>query len=102
MGQVVTFDQDESVRADTTPEVLAKRAFLRPGRHRDGGQRFADERRRGRGRRHEPGARERLGIKPLAAFRAYSVAGVAPEVMGIGPIEAIPKALARANPRSTR
>ena len=34
-----------------------------------------------------------LGIKPLAIFRSFAVAGVAPDVMGIGPIAAIPKAL---------
>ncbi|HAE43506.1 MAG TPA: acetyl-CoA C-acyltransferase, partial [Clostridiales bacterium] len=34
-----------------------------------------------------------LGIKPIARFIGFSVAGVAPEVMGIGPIEAIPKVL---------
>lgn len=32
-------------------------------------------------------------LKPLARFCGYSVAGVAPEVMGIGPIEAIPRCL---------
>jgi len=34
-----------------------------------------------------------LELKPLAVFRSFAVAGVAPELMGIGPIEAIPKAL---------
>ncbi|MCT4632390.1 MAG: acetyl-CoA C-acyltransferase [Firmicutes bacterium] len=34
-----------------------------------------------------------LGIKPIAKFLSYAVAGVAPEIMGIGPIRAIPKAL---------
>jgi acetyl-CoA acyltransferase len=34
-----------------------------------------------------------LGIKPLARFVAYGVGGVPPEVMGIGPVAAIPKAL---------
>ena len=34
-----------------------------------------------------------LGLKPLGKFRSFAVAGVPPEVMGIGPIEAIPKAL---------
>lgn len=34
-----------------------------------------------------------LGIKPIARFLSYAVAGVAPEIMGIGPIKAIPKAL---------
>ena len=33
------------------------------------------------------------GMKPLAKFRSFAVAGVPPEVMGIGPIGAIPKAL---------
>lgn len=35
----------------------------------------------------------RLGLKPLARFVAFAVAGVPPELMGIGPIVAIPKAL---------
>lgn len=38
-----------------------------------------------------------LGIKPIARFIGFSVAGVAPEVMGIGPIEAIPKVLKLTN-----
>ncbi|MFC6333597.1 acetyl-CoA C-acyltransferase [Paenibacillus septentrionalis] len=37
-----------------------------------------------------------LGLKPLAAFRHYAVAGVAPEVMGIGPIKAIPLLMKKA------
>ena len=37
-------------------------------------------------------ARE-LGLKPLARFVAYATAGVSPDVMGIGPVFAIPKAL---------
>lgn len=39
---------------------------------------------------------ERLNVQPLAAFRAYAVAGLQPEVMGLGPIEAVPKALKQA------
>jgi acetyl-CoA acyltransferase len=34
-----------------------------------------------------------LGLAPMAIFRSFAVAGVPPDVMGIGPIEAIPKAL---------
>jgi acetyl-CoA acyltransferase len=34
-----------------------------------------------------------LGLKPLGRLVAYAVAGVPPEIMGIGPVEAIPKAL---------
>ncbi|HXV74787.1 MAG TPA: acetyl-CoA C-acyltransferase, partial [Candidatus Polarisedimenticolaceae bacterium] len=33
--------------------------------------------------------------EPLARFRGYAVAGVPPEIMGIGPVEAVPKLLAR-------
>src|SRR5260370_17844749 len=34
-----------------------------------------------------------LGLKPLARFVAYATAGVLPEEFGIGPVQAIPKAL---------
>ena len=39
---------------------------------------------------------KQFNLKPLARFAGYSVAGVPPEIMGIGPIEAIPKALKQA------
>ena len=38
-----------------------------------------------------------LNVKPIARMVSYAVAGVDPRVMGIGPIEAIPKALKKAN-----
>ncbi|WP_028311694.1 acetyl-CoA C-acyltransferase [Derxia gummosa] len=41
-------------------------------------------------------ALKRSGLQPIARFVAHAVAGVPPEVMGIGPVEAIPRALARA------
>ncbi len=37
-----------------------------------------------------------LGLEPMARYVSYQVAGVAPEMMGIGPVEAIPKALSKA------
>ena len=37
-----------------------------------------------------------LGVKPLARFVSFATAGVAPDVMGVGPIKAVPKALAKA------
>jgi len=40
-------------------------------------------------------ARE-LGLTPLARFVTFAVAGVAPDIMGVGPIKAVPKALAKA------
>lgn len=39
---------------------------------------------------------EALGLKPLARFVSFAVAGVEPDVMGIGPVKAVPKALQRA------
>jgi acetyl-CoA acyltransferase len=40
-----------------------------------------------------------LGFRPLARFLSFAAAGVAPEIMGIGPVKAIPKALDRAGLR---
>ena len=37
-----------------------------------------------------------LGLEPLARFVTFAVAGVPPEIMGIGPMEAIPRALKQA------
>ena len=39
---------------------------------------------------------DELGLKPMARYRGFAVAGVGPEIMGIGPVEAIPKALKQA------
>jgi acetyl-CoA C-acetyltransferase len=39
---------------------------------------------------------EKLGLKPLGIFRGFAVAGCEPDEMGIGPVFAIPKLLARA------
>ena len=39
----------------------------------------------------------KLGLPILARFRSYAVAGVPPEIMGIGPAFAIPMALNKAN-----
>ena len=38
---------------------------------------------------------EELGLEPLARFVGFAVAGVRPEIMGVGPIKAVPKALER-------
>lgn len=90
----VFFDTDEGVRTDTTPEALAK---LKPG-FKAGGTVTA-----GNTSQMSDGAaavalmsRERanqLGLKPLATFRSFALAGVEPELMGVGPVKAIPKAL---------
>ncbi|WP_028596311.1 acetyl-CoA C-acyltransferase [Paenibacillus assamensis] len=92
--KVVHFEMDEGVRTDTSVEGLAK---LKPSFAAKGSVTA------GNASQMSDGAaaavlmtRERaeaLGLKPLAAFRSFALAGVDPEVMGIGPIEAIPKAL---------
>jgi len=89
-----TFDADEGPRADTTPAGLAK---LRPVFHARGSVTA------GNSSQTSDGAagvvvmsRERaseLGIKPLARFVSYAVGGVPPEIMGMGPVVAVPKAL---------
>lgn len=89
-----TFSQDEGVRVETTMEVLGK---LRPAFNVKGSVTA------GNSSQMSDGAAAVLlmdkekalaeGLKPLAKFHAYAVAGVPPEVMGIGPIAAIPKAL---------
>ncbi len=89
-----TFDTDECVRFDTSMERLAR---LRP-LFRGGGSVTA-----GNSCPMNDAAaavvvmsREKandLGLKPLAVFRSFGVGGVDPEVMGIGPVVAVPKAL---------
>jgi acetyl-CoA acyltransferase len=44
-------------------------------------------------------ALKKYGVKPMARFAGFSVAGVPPEIMGIGPIKAIPKVLAQSGIR---
>ncbi len=88
---------DEGVRADTSIEALAK---LRPV-FKEGGTVTA-----GNSSQTNDGASilmvmsrakaEELGVKPLARFISYAVGGVRPEIMGVGPIAAIPKVLGRA------
>ena len=88
------FDTDEGVRPGTTVETLGK---LRPAFNVKGSVTAGNASQTSDGAaavlvmdREEA---EAQGLKPLAKFLGFAVAGVAPEVMGIGPIEAIPKAL---------
>jgi len=96
-------DSDEGPRADTSLEGLAKlRTVFRNGKA--GGSVTA-----GNSSQMSDGAGAVLlaseqaikdyGLTPLARFVSFAVAGVRPEVMGIGPIAAIPKALTRAGLR---
>ncbi len=89
-----TVARDEGPRANTTVEALAKlRApFKTGGRSTAGNSSQMSDGAAGVIIMSAEKAKE-LGIKPLARYVAYAVAGVPPEVMGIGPIAAIPKAL---------
>jgi acetyl-CoA acyltransferase len=95
--ETLHFTRDELVRADTTAEGLAKLkpAFKTNGTvtagnaspYSDGAAALVLMRRTNA---------DALGLKPLARFVSFAVAGVDPDIMGVGPIKAVPKALARA------
>ena len=87
-------DSDEGPRHDTSAEVLAK---LRTVFKRDGSVTAGNSSQMSDGAAAVMLASEQAikdyGLTPLARFVGFAVAGVPPEVMGIGPKEAIPKAL---------
>ncbi|HVR40557.1 MAG TPA: thiolase family protein [Thermoanaerobaculia bacterium] len=92
--QRFTFDKDEGPRADTNEAALAK---LKPVFHAKGVVTA------GNSSQTSDGAAavvvmsrkraDELGLKPLARFVSFAVGGVPPEIMGMGPIVAVPKAL---------
>lgn len=94
--QVVTIAHDTCNRAGTSYESLAKLAPVR------GADQFITA---GNASQLSDGASacvlmerkeaERLGLQPLGAFRGMAVAGCEPDEMGIGPVFAVPKLLAR-------
>jgi acetyl-CoA acyltransferase len=88
------FEKDEGPRADTSLEALAK---LKPVFHATGTATAGNSSQTSDGAAmalvmSDTKARE-LGLKPMARFASFAVAGVPPEVMGMGPVRAIPKAL---------
>ena len=89
-----TFAVDECPRSDVSLEALAK---LRPVFHVRGTVTAGNSSQMSDGAAAAvvmSGERARaLGLKPLARFLAFATGGVPPEVMGIGPVVAIPKAL---------
>lgn len=92
----VTVSVDEGIRADTTLEGLSKIRSSLPGGVITAGNasQFSD------------GASAAVvmdgklasarGVQPLGAFRGFAVAGCEPDEMGIGPVFAVPKLLAKA------
>jgi acetyl-CoA acyltransferase len=96
-SQKTVFQRDEGPRADSTLDALAK---LKPVFHAGGTVTAGNASQTSDGAAaalimSDSKARE-LGLKPKARFVSYATAGVAPEIMGIGPVKAIPKALAMA------
>jgi acetyl-CoA acetyltransferases len=93
----ITFSKDEGPRPDTSMEALSK---LKPVFHAEGTVTAGNSSQTSDGAAaalvmSEKKARE-LGLTPMARFVSYAVAGVPPEIMGIGPVVAIPKALSLA------
>lgn len=89
-----TFDTDEGPRHDTSVEALAN---LKPAFKPDGTITAGNASQMSDGAAavvvmSEEKARA-MKLKPLGRFLAFAAAGVRPEMMGIGPVEAIPKAL---------
>jgi acetyl-CoA acyltransferase len=95
--QSLDFSKDELVRAETTPEALAK---LKPAFKANGTVTA------GNASPYSDGAAAVLlmrrsvadakGLRPLARFVSFAVAGVDPDIMGVGPLKAVPKALKKA------
>ncbi|MBX7235030.1 MAG: acetyl-CoA C-acyltransferase [Caldilineales bacterium] len=93
-SRTAVFDTDEGVRYDTSLAGLTKlKPVFKAGgtvtagnssQTSDGAAAVVVMSRR---------AAETAGLKPLARFVAFAAAGVPPEIMGIGPVAAIPKAL---------
>jgi acetyl-CoA acyltransferase len=88
------FEVDECVRPDTNLETLAK---LKPVFKKDGTVTAGNSSPINDGAAAvvvmSEDAVKRYGVKPMLRFVNYQVAGVPPEIMGIGPTEAIPKLL---------
>src|ERR1700689_985957 len=93
----LVFKKDEGPRADTSLEALAK---LRPVFHVAGTVTAGNSSQTSDGAAQAVGMGEKkgreLGLEPRARVVSFAVAGVPPEIMGIGPVVAIPKALALA------
>ncbi|MHB1629862.1 MAG: acetyl-CoA C-acyltransferase [Bacilli bacterium] len=90
-------DTDEGVRLDTTLEALAK---LKPVFNVTGSVTAGNSSQTSDGAAalvlmsdHEAAAQ---GLQPMGLFRSFAVAGVDPDIMGVGPVAAVPKALAKA------
>lgn len=89
-----SFEMDEGVRAGTNAETLRS---LRPAFHIKGSVTAGNASQMSDGAASvllmDKEKAEAEGLTPILKFRSFAVAGVAPEIMGVGPVEAIPKAV---------
>lgn len=94
--RTVIFERDEHLRADTTLEGLAK---LKPVFKQGGTVTAGNSSPLSDGAAAvivmERGKAESLGLKPILKFVGFNVGGVPPEVMGVGPVVAVPRLLKR-------
>jgi acetyl-CoA acyltransferase len=92
--RTIQFSQDEGVRPDTNVQSLAK---LRPAFSVTGSVTAGNASQTSDGAAAlmimDREKAEALGLKPLAKFRSFAVGGVPPEIMGVGPVVAVPKAV---------
>jgi len=93
-SRTAAFTTDEGPRSDTSLEALAK---LRPVFHAQGSVTAGNSSQTSDGAAAavlmSAERAKGLGLQPMARFLAFATAGVPPEIMGIGPVAAIPKAL---------
>ncbi|MGN0968956.1 MAG: thiolase family protein [Oscillospiraceae bacterium] len=96
-GEEVVVDKDEGIRRGTSMESLAE---LKPCFKPDGKVTAATSSQVSDSAAFVVLASrekaEQLGVKPIAVFRGFAVAGVASELMGTGPIAAVPKVMKKA------
>ncbi|MCH2448621.1 MAG: thiolase family protein [Gracilimonas sp.] len=94
LEELFTFKQDEGPRADTSVEALSglRPVFKQGGSVTAGNSSQMNDAAAGVIVMSGEMVKE-LGLEPMARYVGFQVAGVAPDIMGIGPIEAIPKVL---------
>lgn len=95
--KTIEFKRDEGPRGDTNLEALGK---LRPAFKLNGTVTAGNSSQMSDGSAGvvimSKAKADALGLKPLARFVSYAVGGVPPEIMGMGPVSAVPKVLERA------
>jgi acetyl-CoA acyltransferase len=96
VSKTIILDRDEHLRPDTNLEALAK---LKPALKRNGTVTAGNASPLSDGAAGvivmERQKAQSLGLRPLVKFVSFNVAGVRPEIMGMGPVNAVPRVLKR-------